>query len=148
MSLFINLRHPRDFTSHTSRRGTLYIYSYYCRPIHQLPTPIFEKSWFRSRKNAHFSLLIYTRYQIPGTTYCSFLQQYYLFLLIFIYFSIPFIFFDLLSLSLLVVTPDPGSHSRLFSPLPTAVRELHFYREKKVFLPSSTRVELYPPTLQ
>ena len=26
MSLFISLRHPRDFTSHTSRRGTLFIY--------------------------------------------------------------------------------------------------------------------------
>ena len=26
VSLFINLRHPRDFTSHTYRRGTLYIY--------------------------------------------------------------------------------------------------------------------------
>ena len=25
---------------------------------------------------------------------------------------------------------DPGSHSRLFSPLPTTVRALHFYREK------------------
>ena len=30
MSLFINLRHPRDFTSHTPRRGTLHIlYRYY-----------------------------------------------------------------------------------------------------------------------
>ena len=28
VSLFINLRHPRDFTSHTSRRGTLYIYTW------------------------------------------------------------------------------------------------------------------------
>ena len=28
MSLFINLRQPRDFTSHTSRRGTLYITRY------------------------------------------------------------------------------------------------------------------------
>ena len=26
VSLFINLGHPRDLTSHTSRRGTLYIY--------------------------------------------------------------------------------------------------------------------------
>ena len=26
VSLFINLRHPREFTSHTSRRGTLCIY--------------------------------------------------------------------------------------------------------------------------
>ena len=26
--LFINLRHPRDFTSQTSRRGTLYYYEY------------------------------------------------------------------------------------------------------------------------
>ena len=26
VSFFINLRHPRDLTSHTSRRGTLYIY--------------------------------------------------------------------------------------------------------------------------
>ena len=26
--------------------------------------------------------------------------------------------------------PDPGPHSRLFSPLPATVRALHFYREK------------------
>ena len=26
VSLFINLCHPRDFTSHISRRGTLYVY--------------------------------------------------------------------------------------------------------------------------
>ena len=28
VSLFINLGHPRDFTSHTSRRGTFVIYTY------------------------------------------------------------------------------------------------------------------------
>ena len=28
LSLFIYLRHPRDFTSHTSQRGTLYIYGW------------------------------------------------------------------------------------------------------------------------
>ena len=27
VSLFMNLRHPRDFTSHTSWRGTLYVYT-------------------------------------------------------------------------------------------------------------------------
>ena len=46
------------------------------------------------------------------------------------YFSTPFIIFT----GLVLVPPsrnsDPGSHSRLFSPLPTAVRALHFYREK------------------
>ena len=31
---------------------------------------------------------------------------------------------------------DPGSHSRLFSPLPTTVRALHFYREKSSALSS------------
>ena len=30
----------------------------------------------------------------------------------------------------MVVTPGPESHSRLFSPRPTTVRALHFYREK------------------
>ena len=38
---------------------------------------------------------------------------------------------------------DPGSRSRLFSPLPTTVRALHFYREP--FLPSSSRAELRLP---
>ena len=43
---------------------------------------------------------------------------------------------------------DPGSHSWLFSPFPTTVRALHFYREKISALPSSTRrVELCSPTL-
>ena len=28
VSLLINLRNPRDFTSHTSRRGTLHVYIY------------------------------------------------------------------------------------------------------------------------
>ena len=32
---------------------------------------------------------------------------------------------------------DPGSHSRLFSPLPNTVRALHFYREKSPALSSS-----------
>ena len=42
---------------------------------------------------------------------------------------------------------DPRSHSRLFSPLPTTVSALDFYREKiSDFLFSSTRVECaYPP---
>ena len=31
---------------------------------------------------------------------------------------------------------DPGSHSRLFSPLPTSVRALHFYPEKTLALSS------------
>ena len=44
---------------------------------------------------------------------------------------------------------DPGSHSRLFFPLPTTVRALQFYREKisALFLSSSTRVELCLPAL-
>ena len=50
-------------------------------------------------------------------------------------FSIPFTIFGLL-LSLLVVTPDPGLHSRLFSPLHTTVRALHFYRQKTSALSS------------
>ena len=42
---------------------------------------------------------------------------------------------------------DPGSHSRLFSPLPTTVRALHFYREKISELSSlvdSRRIVPYP----
>ena len=43
---------------------------------------------------------------------------------------------------------DPGSHSRLFDPLPTTVRALHFYRQIiPLCRPSSTRVELWLPTL-
>ena len=46
-----------------------------------------------------------------------------------VFFShIPFIFFALFFLSP-SRNSDPGSHSRLFSPLPTTVRALHFYRE-------------------
>ena len=41
----------------------------------------------------------------------------------------PFFIFALL-FPILVVTPDQGSNSRLFFPLPTTVRALHFYREK------------------
>ena len=32
---------------------------------------------------------------------------------------------------------EPGTHSRLFPPLPTTVRALHFYRKKMSALPSS-----------
>ena len=42
---------------------------------------------------------------------------------------------------------DPGSHSRLLSPLLTTVRALHFYRDKISALHSSTCVELCLPTL-
>ena len=42
---------------------------------------------------------------------------------------------------------DAGSHSRLFSPLPTTVRALHLFRENISALLSSTRAELCLPTL-
>ena len=43
---------------------------------------------------------------------------------------------------------SPGSHRRLFSPLPTTVRALHVYRERTSdLLSSSTRVELCRPTV-
>ena len=43
---------------------------------------------------------------------------------------------------------DPGSHSRPSSSLPTSARAFIFIaRRSQHFLPSSTRVELYLPTL-
>ena len=55
----------------------------------------------------------------------------------FIFFCIPFIIFALLSPSLPVVrSSDPGSHSELFSPLPTTVRAFISYREKNSAFPS------------
>ena len=41
---------------------------------------------------------------------------------------------------------DPGSHSRLFSPLPTTVRALHFYREKSSALSSLVDSRRIVPT--
>ena len=50
-------------------------------------------------------------------------------------------------LSLLFSTRIRGHIARSSSPLPDTVRALHFYREKILALPSSTRVELCLPTL-
>ena len=57
-------------------------------------------------------------------------------------FPIPFIMFVLLFSLTPSHNSDPGSQSRLFSPLPTTVRALHFFiaRRFKLFLPSSTSV--------
>ena len=54
-----------------------------------------------------------------------------------IYYLAPFC-----SLSLQVVTQIRGHIAGCSPPLPTTVRALHFYREKILALPSSTRVEL------
>ena len=53
------------------------------------------------------------------------------------------------SLSLLVVTQIRGQIAGYSPPLPTKVRALHFFFTKifRLFLPSSTRVELCLPTL-
>ena len=64
---------------------------------------------------------------------------------LFYFICIPFIVFaPLFSLpSINSRNSDPGSHSRLFSPLPTTVRALHFYREKTSalsFLVDSRRI--------
>ena len=64
-------------------------------------------------------------------------------LFIYIYFfSIPFVVFVLLSSLPPSRNSDPGSHSRLFSFPPTAVRALNFFSDKtSVVLPSPTRVD-------
>ena len=65
-------------------------------------------------------------------------------------FPIPFITFALLFSLPPSRNSDPGSHSRVFSPLPTTVRASHFYREKTSALSSlvdSLRVELRLPTV-
>ena len=68
----------------------------------------------------------------------------------------PVIFFDphllssrILSLSLLVVTQDPTSYSRLFSPLLNGSCLAFHWREdfNTLYIPSSTRVELCLSTL-
>ena len=61
-----------------------------------------------------------------------------------------FIILALLSHSLPVSSnSDPGSHSGPFSLVPTTFRALIFIatRIQHFFLPSSTRVDLYVPTL-
>ena len=63
------------------------------------------------------------------------------------FYKIPFIFFSLLFSLPRSHHSDPGSHSRLCSLLPTTVRASHFCREKKSALLSSTRVEMWLPTL-
>ena len=45
------------------------------------------------------------------------------------FFAIPFIIFALLFSLPPSRISDPGSHSRLFSPLPTTVRTFNFYRK-------------------
>ena len=68
-------------------------------------------------------------------------------LYIYIYFkSVPFIIFALLVLLPISRNPDPGPHSRLFSPLPTTVRAFHFYREKDSALPSRVDSHRIVPT--
>ena len=65
------------------------------------------------------------------------------------FFFIPFIILALLSPSLPPSSnSDPGSQSGRSSPLPTTVRAFLFIaRNIQHFLPSSTRVEWYLPTL-
>ena len=76
-----------------------------------------------------------------GTRYLSFFFFFFSFL--FFFSSIPFIISPLYSLPP-SRNSDPGSRNRLFSPLPTAVRVLHFNREKiSAISSSSTRVELW-----
>ena len=71
----------------------------------------------------------------------------------FFFFFIPFNIFVRLSRTLLVVTHTstyPGSYSRLFFPLPTRLRALHFYRVQGAALSSlvdSRLIELRVPTL-
>ena len=85
VSLF-NLRQPRDFTTHTARRGTLYIF---ILPSSCTPgsVPIFESQPDDSIRS--------TRYQVPGTTFCSILQQYYIYI-VFIIFHPTILIFALL----------------------------------------------------
>ena len=105
------------------------------------------------------NIMSYTIY-IPGTIVffifpshlCSspfiLSPSYFCLVCLFLFFSIPFIIFALLSLSLHSRNSDPGSQSRLFSPLPTTVRAFIFIaRRVQHFLPSSTRVEFCLPTL-
>ena len=63
------------------------------------------------------------------------------------FFSHPiFIVFALLVLLPLSRNPDPGSHSRLFSPLSTTVLALHFFREKGAALSALVDSRLIVPT--
>ena len=91
-------------------------------------------------KEPTLNQMIQTQYDEKVVIYTSYMYIYI--------FSIPFIIFALLSLSLHSRNSDPGSQSRLFSPLPTTVRAFIFIaRRVQHFLPSSTRVEFCLPTL-
>ena len=60
--------------------------------------------------------------------------------------SVPFIIFALLVLLPPGRNSDPGSHSRLFSPLSTAVHALHVYREKRSAIASLVYSRQIVPT--
>ena len=64
--------------------------------------------------------------------------------LYFLLFFIPFIVFALLFSPPPSRNSDLGSHSRLFSPLPTTVRALHFYREMASALSSLVDSRRHP----
>ena len=80
--------------------------------------------------------LVYTKYEVHFISFLFFFPSHLL--------SSPFY-----SLSLPVVTQIRGHIACSFLPLTTTVRALHFIakRFQLFFLPSSTRVELYLPTL-
>ena len=67
----------------------------------------------------------------------------YIYKYILFFFLIPFIIFAHLLSLLPTRNSDPGSHSRLFYPLPATVRAFIFIASRfQPFLPSSTRIEL------
>ena len=70
---------------------------------------------------------VYTTAVVPGKFF------------FFFFFPMPFIMFALLFSLPPSRSSDPGSHSRLFPPLPTTVRALHFYRAKISALSSLVR---------
>ena len=76
VSLFINLHHPRDFTSHTSRRGTLYYYVslrfFAHRHIFSLPAAgLFSCSRLRGTQGArpNITMQVWALAEVRGT--CS-----------------------------------------------------------------------------
>ena len=95
--------------------------------------------------------LLCTRYIVPAVKVVTFYitaALFYYWSYNYVVFFIPFIILALLSPSLPSSNSDPGSHSGPSFPLPTTVRAFIFIaRIVKHFVPSSTRVEWYLPTL-
>ena len=89
----------------------------------------------------------YFTFKTRGTTACvrMYIYTYSVYIAHVFFFLIPFMIFAF-PCSLPRRNSDPGSHSRLFSPLPSTVRALHFYRENSLAVASLVDPRRIVPT--